>query len=754
MASTSLGRLYVDLLMKTGSFETDAGRAAKIAEKRAREIDRAFAGAMSSVKNNIIGVGVALIGINSFVALAQKGFAVLIASIDNADKVNELSTRLGISTEKLSAWGYAAKQSGSDLDSLGAAIPKLSKNIAGAADATSSAGRLFAALGVEVTDANGKLRDVEDVLPEISDRFKALTNDTEKQALATELFGKSGAGMIEFLELGADGMKALTDRAAELGITISGETAAGADAFNDKLSELKAVSEGLTAQVAAELLPNLIELVDWAIQFTADGDNARDIAARLGAAFGFLADTATIVGDVFNVLGTAIGGALAQASGMLDVATGLVTLDWGKIKFGASLFGEGQKAAVNAAVFGTDNNGGSLVNSGRPRALRLPNAAGIDFSRGAPMSPGDKALEGRVSRYFSSSGKSGSSKSVKPALTEEQKRAQELQRAYESLNATMAERLSILREEAITGEQVGEAWKVSYEIQSGGLKGLTEAKAKELIASAQSIDMMNAESEAKKELAALDKQKTEQFESTYINLQDEFEALGLSNEALRIRNELQRAGVTLDGNRKDAITAMVKSIEAEAKKIEGLDKARGVAYDFFVDLPNGAANAWKNALASIESMLLQWAAKGLVEQLFGQMGTNGQGNTGGLFGEVLGGIFGGGASGGSGGSGGTNWGGIFASIFGGGRADGGPVMGGKMYDVTERGLPELVTIRNRQLMIMPPGTNGKVTPMRAGGGGGITVNQTLVSQAPFTRRSTMQLQQEAAFNIGMASRRS
>lgn len=88
-------------------------------------------------------------------------------------------------------------------------------------------------------------------------------------------------------------------------------------------------------------------------------------------------------------------------------------------------------------------------------------------------------------------------------------------------------------------------------------------------------------------------------------------------------------------------------------------------------------------------------AKGIIEHLFGQMGTNGQGNTGGPFGEVLGGMFGGGE--------GNTAGGISSSIFGGGRAYGGLIVGGKMYEVNKRGMSELLNVGSKQLLMMPGG---------------------------------------------------
>lgn len=745
MAATSLGRLYVDLLMNTGSFETDTGRAARIADKRAKEIDRAFAKSMGNVKKNIIGVGVALIGINSAAAIAQKAFSGVIASIDNADKVNELSLRLGISAEKLSALGYAAQQSGSDLESIGAAIPKLSKKLNEASDSTSSAGRLFEALGIQVTDAAGNLRDVEDVLPEISDRFKSLTNDTQKQALAMELFGKSGAQMLEFLNLGSDGMKALEDRASSLGITISGETAAAADEFNDKLAELKSVGMGVTVQLMEGLLPQLSRLVDWAVIWTSDGRNASDTVQTLTTVFGFLADTATIVGDVFRLVGTYIAGAAAQAAGFYDVASGLISLDWGKISSGIGLAREGQKGQFNALVFGMDNQGESITRYGAKPSGMAAASQGMDFSRPAPSDGAGSGLDRRVSSFFSapSGGRSGGGR-PKPGKSEEQKKAEALVEAYKSLNASQLETIALFGKE-------GQAAQVRYDIEFGSLAGLDKAKADQLVVNAEKIDQLKVELELKTKLDGLAEQQAEKFEDALQSIEAETEALGMSNLELEIRNNLLSAGVMDAGSAQGiAIIDATKNLEGLRDVTEAMDGARSVAYDFLVDLPNSGKDAWKNALASIEAMLIQWAAKGLVDQLFGEQGTSGKGSAGGGW---LGGLFsslsGSGAS-----SGGGGFGSFIGSLFGGGRASGGPVSGGQFYDFLERGEPEMVSVGNKHRLFMPPNMNGSVTPMGGGkSGGNVYVTQNLTSTVPYTRQSRSQLQQDAALKMRVASAR-
>ena len=55
----ALGSIIVDLLMRTGSFETDTDRAAKVAKKKAKEIEDSFKGIGNAIAGGIAGFGLA-----------------------------------------------------------------------------------------------------------------------------------------------------------------------------------------------------------------------------------------------------------------------------------------------------------------------------------------------------------------------------------------------------------------------------------------------------------------------------------------------------------------------------------------------------------------------------------------------------------------------------------------------------------------------------------------------------------------------
>jgi hypothetical protein len=83
-----------------------------------------------------------------------------------------------------------------------------------------------------------------------------------KTALAIQIFGKSGAEMIPLLNGGADGMKRLAEESDRTGNTISTKTAAAAEKFNDTLTRIGEIMQGVVNKVMEAALPALQSLAD------------------------------------------------------------------------------------------------------------------------------------------------------------------------------------------------------------------------------------------------------------------------------------------------------------------------------------------------------------------------------------------------------------------------------------------------------------------------------------------------------------
>jgi hypothetical protein len=297
----------------------------------------------------IIGAAIAAVAVGATALVAK--------AINSADRLDELSQRVSLSTETLSAWGYTAVRSGSNLDTLTGAVEKFSKNVAAAVDGDSKMGKLFDALGIDVIDeTTGKLRSIEQLLPQVADKFKRLKDPTLETALAMQLFGRSGGELMEFLNRGSDGIDALTARARELGIVIDGETAAAAAGFNDQVDDMQAAMTGLATKVAAELLPAMTEITAEFTDFASNGDNVTKVASGIANIMEVVGGVFEFVTPYFVAADEAIEGTTWAFQGLYEAANGVINLNWDQVKRGLDLSQQGVRKGGMASTYGLGAN--------------------------------------------------------------------------------------------------------------------------------------------------------------------------------------------------------------------------------------------------------------------------------------------------------------------------------------------------------------------------------------------------------------
>lgn len=217
-------------------------------------------------------------GLGQFGAIAARSFAVVAAgatlaagalgvavkgAIDHADALAKSAQKAGTTVEALSRLEFAAKLSDISLESLTGGLQKLGKSMSDAIiTPTSTAATAFKALGIELKNSDGTMRNSDAVLADIADRFSRLEDGSTKTALAMQMFGKSGAELIPLLNSGADGLKRFADRSDEVGATISTKTAKAAEAFNDTLTDIQEIMGGVINKIMEAALPALQNLAD------------------------------------------------------------------------------------------------------------------------------------------------------------------------------------------------------------------------------------------------------------------------------------------------------------------------------------------------------------------------------------------------------------------------------------------------------------------------------------------------------------
>ena len=181
-----------------------------------------------------------------------------------ADDLNTLSSTTGLSTKQLQEFAYASDLIDVSTDTLAGSLKKLTSNMSTASKGSGDVYDTFKQLGVEFKNADGTLRNSNDVFNDTIRALGKVKNETERDALAMKLFGKSATDLNPLIEGGIDTLEQMSKQANELGLILSQEALDGANAFNDELDILKAngkqTFQVIGTEIASQLTPMMKEV--------------------------------------------------------------------------------------------------------------------------------------------------------------------------------------------------------------------------------------------------------------------------------------------------------------------------------------------------------------------------------------------------------------------------------------------------------------------------------------------------------------
>lgn len=185
-----------------------------------------------------------------------------------ADDLNTLSKVYSINTTDLQKYAVAADLVDVSVEDIARSHVKLEKSMYSAQNGSKSQTEAFDKLGVSITNADGSLRSSDEVWQDTITALGQMTNETERDAIAQQLMGKSAAQLNPLIEDQGETYKNLTDTLAKYDLDfVDQETLDGANQFNDALDTMKAIGSvaisTIGSQLAAYLAPALEKVVDW-----------------------------------------------------------------------------------------------------------------------------------------------------------------------------------------------------------------------------------------------------------------------------------------------------------------------------------------------------------------------------------------------------------------------------------------------------------------------------------------------------------
>jgi len=240
-----------------------------------KRLGNSMQGVQGKAKNlgmAVKGVGLAFKGL--FAIAAVGGIVALGKSaIDTADAFGKLSTRTGIAADKLLAYVNAGKLADVSQSDLETGLRTLARTQVEASEGVATYADAYAKLGVAVKNQDGTLKDSDQLLSDIADRFQDLPNGPEKAAVAMDIFGRSGQKMITLLNGGSEALD-------EFGFELSENFARNSETFNDNLTKVGIEMDRLKMQILDDLLPGLIDLSEGFIDLTKNIRKGADAFAK------------------------------------------------------------------------------------------------------------------------------------------------------------------------------------------------------------------------------------------------------------------------------------------------------------------------------------------------------------------------------------------------------------------------------------------------------------------------------------------
>ena len=240
-----------------------------------------------------------------------------------ADEIGTMSAQTGIATDTLQELKYMEELTDVPLETLTASMAKQIKSMKSAQDGTKIATDAYKELGVEYKNADGSLRDSETVYWDIIDALGNMENETQRDAYAMTLLGKSAQDINPVIKIGSEGVAKFADEAHRAGAVLSDETLTGLMETDDALQRLSLATTTAKNKFGAEMAPAITAAANKITAKVNDmGDSFSDFA---GGALDKATDGLLWVVDNAGTVAAGIGG-VAAAYAAYKIAVGVATV--------------------------------------------------------------------------------------------------------------------------------------------------------------------------------------------------------------------------------------------------------------------------------------------------------------------------------------------------------------------------------------------------------------------------------------------
>ncbi|MDD4772921.1 MAG: hypothetical protein PHZ09_04875, partial [Eubacteriales bacterium] len=326
---------FSDAEKKASGFNSELKKSGSEAESSGGKLQKL--GSILGGIGTAFAAGVGVIGAAAGAATTALS-SMAVESAAYADNILTLSTQTGLSTDALQQFQYASELVDVSMETFTSSMSRNVKAMSEAAGGSKKYAEAYERLGVSVTNADGSLRSSNDVYMAVIDALGTVANETERDALAMELFGRSARDLNPLIQTGSEGLKSLAAEAEAAGAVFSSEQLANMGDFDDTIQKLTAGSDIAKTALGTILMPALNELgtagVDLLGQFTSGINSANGDMSKIGDVISnTLSSAITMISEKLPELVeyglqivSSIAGAITQNLPLLlDSATEIIT---------------------------------------------------------------------------------------------------------------------------------------------------------------------------------------------------------------------------------------------------------------------------------------------------------------------------------------------------------------------------------------------------------------------------------------------
>ena len=336
----ALEREIIDNEQKLKSLEKEYKNFGSVVSQQMKAVGQQIQEAGGKIE----GFGKKLSGISGAAAAIGGGLLRLgYDAVTSADELTTLAQQTGFTTDEIQKMQYAADLIDVSFEDITGALKKFKKNI-------DPSNKALQQLGVNTLNADDSLRDANDVFFDAVSALSQIQNETERDQVAMELFGKSADQLAGLIDDGGAALQEFGAQAESLGLILDEDTLNSLNNTNDTIYKLKANIAGTMGQIGADVGSILAPLLEKAATLIGNiTEKLREltpeqtetilkivgVVAAVAPALIIIGKVVSGIGSVVSVLGTVVGvlgGPLTIAIAAIIAVGVLLYKNWDKIK--------------------------------------------------------------------------------------------------------------------------------------------------------------------------------------------------------------------------------------------------------------------------------------------------------------------------------------------------------------------------------------------------------------------------------------